>query len=373
MNEDIIIDTLIKNGVEFVASLPCDKNKKLTSLLEKSFHFINLAREEDGVGICTGLSLTGKRAVVSIQSSGIGNMLNALMSLGCLYHIPIPILASWRGVQNEAICAQIPFNKPLPELLKIYGIPYRIFSDISELQNLNEIISLAYEKKTPVVALLLPSCWENEDMPEILYPVRDIQERTINLSKIGEPVIKRAEAIASVVHAVPSDSLIISNIGVPSKELYAVSHRSGNFYMLGSYTQASAIGLGCALGCPDRDVFVLDGDGSLLGSAVLPVIAAEKLSNLHIIALDNGTFGSTGNQISPAYNVADIGLLALAAGITDVISVRTVDEIINAINIRKTFVQVIIKPGNSNVKNIDLSPEEIKEQFTKFLNTDLQE
>ena len=123
MNEETVLRIMHEEGIDVVASLPCDKNKRFTALLETEFPVIGLAREEDGVGIGAGVVLAGKRPLVSIQSSGLGNMLNALLSLSCVYHFPLPILASWRGVCDEKICAQIPFNAPLPKLLDVYNIP----------------------------------------------------------------------------------------------------------------------------------------------------------------------------------------------------------------------------------------------------------
>ncbi len=55
----------------------------------------------------------------------------------------------------------------------------------------------------------------------------------------------------------------MSNLGWPSKELYALKHQPSNFYMLGSMGMATPIGLGIAL-ASSKEVFVIDGDGSLL-------------------------------------------------------------------------------------------------------------
>ena len=57
-----------------------------------------------------------------------------------------------------------------------------------------------------------------------------------------DPVRRDPGHAARNVH----DEVLVANIGVPSKELYAARDRPENFYMLGSYTQASAIGLGIA-------------------------------------------------------------------------------------------------------------------------------
>lgn len=369
MNEELVIQILIEEGIDIVASLPCDKNKRLTSLLHDSFKTVDLTREEDGVGICAGAYLAGKKPVLSIQSSGLGNMLNAIMSLTCVYKMPLPILASWRGGADETIEAQIPFNQNLPQLLNVYGIPYRIFSEESDLKNLHEIIQTAYEKNTPAVALILPSCWEPQLSLSVEFPPRHCPSETFLLEGFENPSLFRFEAISAIADNIPEDAVLISNIGIPSKELYAAKDRDLNFYMLGSYTQVSSIGLGCALGTK-RDVYVIDGDGSLLGSAVLPVIAAENPSNLTVFALDNGTFGSTGNQITPAYSTADVAFIAAGSGISNVSRISEKNEFKDIFSQKKngvSFVHVPILPGNSDVSNIPIPAEQIKKRFKEAL------
>jgi sulfopyruvate decarboxylase subunit beta len=125
------------------------------------------------------------------------------------------------------------------------------------------------------------------------------------------------------------EQAVVANIGVPCKELYAARDRPENFYMLGSYTQASPLGLGIASGTT-RDVWVIDGDGSILGTGILPVIGARKPVNLTIFCLDNGAFGSTGNQLTPAYRDTDIELLAIAAGFRFTIKAQTDAELATA-------------------------------------------
>ncbi|HJJ89772.1 MAG TPA: sulfopyruvate decarboxylase subunit alpha [Methanocorpusculum sp.] len=366
MNEELVLNVLENQGIDLVASLPCDKNRRLTALLPTKFQEIVLAREEDGVGICAGAYLGGKKPVMSIQSSGLGNMLNALMSLSRVYSLPLPILASWRGVCNEVICAQIPFNEPLPKLLDVYSIPYRIFSNGEDLEKLAEVIAGAYEMCTPYVALIKPSCWEQQDPVDTAYPLREAKLRNLELPGYRNPEMKRLDAIRVITEFVDADNVIVSNIGHPSKELYASKDRMGNFYMLGSYTQASAIGLGCAIAMPKKRVIVIDGDGSLLGSAILPIIAAKNCKNLTIVALDNGTFGSTGDQISPAYTTADLGFIALGAGIVSVERVCSVNELHDALRREVQFIHVLLSPGNSVVPNILLSPIEIRDRFMRF-------
>jgi sulfopyruvate decarboxylase subunit beta len=378
MHEDTIIGILKENGIDFVSSLPCDKARDLCFLLPDRFPHVALTREEDGVGVSAGAYLAGKRPAMVIQSSGLGNMLNALMSLTRTCDLPLPVIASWRGVYNETIPAQIPFNRAVPKILEAVGIPYAIISDSRSLGDIAGVIRRAYEEKTPAVALLSPRCMEGDGAspwgacgPGPL-PSRSREMRFTYTRTVREPALTRYGAIREAA-AVLSDEAVVANIGIPSRELYAVRDRDLNFYMLGSYTQASPIGLGIALGS-HRDVVVFDGDGSILGTGILPVIAGSRPENLTIVCLDNGVFGSTGNQPTQAYGQADLELLAIASGFRNTCKVQTDEEIREALTGRRkgpNFVHAIIRPGNADVPNIPLSPAAIRDRFMAALGTNV--
>ena len=65
-------------------------------------------REEEAFGIAAGLYLGGRRTAVMLQSSGVGNSLNALTSLLIPYEIPVPMIVSMRGDAGEWNAAQMP-------------------------------------------------------------------------------------------------------------------------------------------------------------------------------------------------------------------------------------------------------------------------
>lgn len=370
MHEERIIRILKDCGIDVVASLPCDKARDLCFLLPDRFPHVSLTREEDGVGVCAGAYLAGKRPAMVIQSSGLGNMLNALMSLTRTYELPLPVIASWRGVYRETIPAQVPFNSAIPSLLGAVGIPFRIINEPEELGVIGEIVTQAYTHNTPAVALVSPRCLE-ETGPQIpgsctpQSPFSRKKEISISYTRtVPEPVMTRYDAIREIA-GVLTDEAVIANIGIPSKELYSARDRDLNFYMLGSYTQASPIGLGTALGT-ERDVLVLDGDGSLLGTGILPVIAGINPENLTIVCLDNGVFGSTGNQPTPAYGPADIELLAIGSGFRNTVKVHSGDDLRHAVQNRglgPCFIHAIIRLGNATVPNLPLTPLQIRDRF----------
>jgi len=370
MYEDLVISILREHGIDLVSSIPCDKAKDLCFMIPEQFNHIGLTREEDGIGVSAGAALAGMRPAMVIQSSGLGNSLNALLSLTCTYQLPLPILASWRGVQDEIIPAQIPFNRALPAILKSTGIPYTLIRSHKDLEKIGDLIESCFTNSTPHVALILPDAWKGDEVcwTGCENVSRNRETALCYHRVVKNPAMTRYEAI-QVIASHLDQQAAVSNIGVPSKELYAALDRPLNFYMLGSYTQASPIGLGLCQGTR-RDVWIIDGDGSLLGTGILPVITTKKPGNLTIFCLDNGAFGSTGNQLTPAYRSADLELLALGAGFTHTWKVEDKESLITVIQELKegpNFVHVLLKPGNSDVKNILLTPLQIRDRFEKAL------
>jgi len=373
MHEDTVIQILRENGIDCVATLPCDKARDLFFRLPEAFPHIGLTREEDGVGVCAGAYLAGKRPAMVIQSSGLGNMLNALLSLDRTYGIPLPILASWRGCEGEKIPAQVPFNRALPGILQAAEIPYHVIRSPGDLDEIGTVIRMAFAEKTPAVALIVPPCLEGSGpagSPPLPMQAPSRSAREVCYAREGgEPVLTRYDAIRTIAPLL-KDEAVVSNIGVPSKELFAARDRDLNFYMLGSYTQASPLGLGIACADPGREIIVLDGDGSLLGTGILPVIASLAPPNLTIVCLDNGTFGSTGNQPDAAAVTADLGLLAKAAGFPVTCTTRTAEELRTAVAEKKPgpgFIHALIRPGNADVPDIPLSPAGIRDRFMQAL------
>lgn len=366
MYEDRVIKILKNNDINLVASVPCDKAKDLCFMLPEYFKHVCLTREEDGIGVCAGSVLAGERPLMVIQSSGLGNSLNALMSLTKTYDLPLPILADWRGVENETIPAQVPFNAAIPGILDATGIPYTLIRNNGEFEKIGTVIGDAFKHSRPHVALVLPGSWEGPESCRHVSPP-NTRTREINLVYhriIHEPVMTRLDAIRTIASHLDMQA-VVSNIGVPGKELYTANDRPLNFYMLGSYTQASPIGLGIATGT-SRPVWVIDGDGSILGTGILPVIGSYRPENLTIFCLDNGAFGITGNQPTPAYRDTDIELLAVAAGFKYTAKAGTEAELehrIGELQDGPNFVHVMLKAGNAPVKNIPLTPHEIRDRF----------
>jgi sulfopyruvate decarboxylase subunit alpha len=79
-------------------------------------------REEEAFGIAAGLYLGGHRPTVLLQSSGLGNSLNAITSLLVPYEIPALIIISMRGDAGEWNRAQVPMGRAVPAILDAVGL-----------------------------------------------------------------------------------------------------------------------------------------------------------------------------------------------------------------------------------------------------------
>ncbi len=88
-----------------------------------------------------------------------------------------------------------------------------------------------------------------------------------------------------------------------------------NFTAIGAMGLASSIGLGLALGRPDRKVIILDGDGSLLMNlgSLVSIAAAAPPNLIHLVS-ENGTYEANGGHPIPHQGVVDFAGLAAAAG-----------------------------------------------------------
>lgn len=157
-----VLQGMKKAGVDFVVSVPCVNLKDLISMVDKDPDIIHVAvtREEEGVGVCAGAYMGGKRTAILMQNSGLGNSINALASLNKLYGIPLLMIMSHRGVEGETVCAQVPMGELTPGLLKTMDIPFFVPASKQEAENLIvQAITISLEKKCPVAVLLKIGFW----------------------------------------------------------------------------------------------------------------------------------------------------------------------------------------------------------------------
>ena len=160
--DEKLLNFIKKCRYDFGVIFPSSKMKGLYELLveEEDILIVKVTREEEGVGVCAGAYLAGKKPFLFIQSTGLGNSFNAIASLLKTYQIPILILASYRGYYKETIPAQVPLGEAIPGMLDSMKIPFIIVDD--NLESLEVFSEKMYEKGESHVVLFSPGLYENE-------------------------------------------------------------------------------------------------------------------------------------------------------------------------------------------------------------------
>lgn len=176
----------------------------------------------------------------------------------------------------------------------------------------------------------------------------------------------RSEVIKSIL-PVLKGQLVVCNIGLPSQELYMMGDQPSNFYMLGTMGLASSIGLGVAL-AQKKKVIAIDGDGSVLTNfGTLPTIANNVADNFVLLIIDNGSYGSTGDQPTYAGKKTSLAAVAKACGCETVIECQaeqTPQVLKEALaSNRMTIIVCKCKSGNVPVGVIELDAPVIKHRF----------
>jgi sulfopyruvate decarboxylase beta subunit len=375
--EEDLIAILKKHAVDFTASLPCEKIKTLLEMVDQQFTHLPLTREEEGVGICAGAALSGRRPALFVQSSGIGNMINALLSLTQFYELPLAIFVSQRGVYKEKIEAQFPMGQRLPGILSGAGIAYTEIKSSQDISLMDQELAEVFGKNRIHAFLMSPAIWEGSECGvrsgECGSRTSFSREPPASwaIQRLSRPTLTRFDII-KIIAPYLEGKAVVSNLGWPSKELFAIKHQPSNFYMLGSMGMATPIGLGMAL-TSSKEIVVIDGDGSLLmNPGTLATAASAAPRNLTIIAIDNGAYGSTGNQPTLTASCVDLKAVAYGFGFRNTVKVATEEQIVEVMKKQREglcFIHVPAIPGNKDVPNIPIHHLEIKKQVHEFLRT----
>ena len=189
-----------------------------------------------------------------------------------------------------------------------------------------------------------------------------------NMNTRNTKVMNRFDVTSRLIGKLKHEEAVIGGIGNTNFDLWAAGHRPQNFYMLGSMGLAFPIALGVALAQPERRVFALEGDGSLLMQlGALSTIAMLKPKNLIMIVMDNGIYQITGAQPTPAADVADIVAIAIGSGLANSAWAadeedfeRLVEEAMSTSGPSLIAVRIDDKPGVGTTRR---DPVQIRERF----------
>jgi sulfopyruvate decarboxylase subunit alpha len=150
-----IISNLKFGGINFFLSVPCKLLSNMIAILEedKEVFYSAVPREEEGMGICAGAFLGNKLPCIMMQNSGIGNSINAIVSLLQLYQVPVVFLISYRGTPGESVGAQGRMASVTEEILETLKIPMLHCNTERDLDKISTFTNHAKVIEGPVAVL----------------------------------------------------------------------------------------------------------------------------------------------------------------------------------------------------------------------------
>ena len=150
-----IISNLKAGGANFFLSVPCKLLANMITILEKDKDIYSSAipREEEGMGICAGAYLGNKLPCIMMQNTGIGNSVNAIVSLLQLYQMPVLFLISYRGTPGEPVGAQGGMARVTEDILNTLKIPMLHCNTEDDLDKISTFTNHAKVIESPVAVL----------------------------------------------------------------------------------------------------------------------------------------------------------------------------------------------------------------------------
>ncbi len=155
------VNDLVANAVEFVTSVPCKQLGGVIDVLSKRDDILHVPanKEDEGMGLCAGAYMGGKRSAIIMQNTAIGVTVNTLATLIQYYQIPLPMLISYRGEVGEKVACQVEMAVHTKALLAQLNIPTYHFHKPSDADEFSAILNHTFMCKKPVAILTDASFW----------------------------------------------------------------------------------------------------------------------------------------------------------------------------------------------------------------------
>ena len=153
-----IVAGLKKAGIDFVATLPDEKMLEVIRAVERDqeLQHIPLCREEEGIGICAGAYLAGKKTAIIMQNAGFLNSCNALTTTSLQLQIPILMLIYYAGdIGDRGFTTLGSVTEPVLQAMGFRSYVLRKPGEIDDTLAGAQI--LADDSKKPVAVLLTKS------------------------------------------------------------------------------------------------------------------------------------------------------------------------------------------------------------------------
>jgi len=370
-----------KEGIDFFCGVPDSLLKDycayVTANESREKHIIT-ANEGSAVSLAAGYHFaTGKTAMVYLQNSGLGNIVNPIMSLASpsVYSVPMLLFLGWRGEPGKRDEPQhVVQGKATPGILAACGVPFQVLPDYIEGAE-----QALYTARKHMEVSKGPYCLLVKRQTFLPYKLNKGEENHFDTMPLN-----REGAIDVILNCLHDRDVVIGTTGMLSRELFELRENRGqghekDFLTVGSMGHASAIALGVSIQRPRRQVFCLDGDGAaIMHLGNMSTAGSHASGNFNHIIINNGAHDSVGGQPTDALNHEDFNIcqVALGLGYRQAFTASTPEEITQTIHAMRlsegpSVLEIRVRPGSrKNLGRPTRSPIQNKGDFMHFLAID---
>jgi sulfopyruvate decarboxylase alpha subunit len=156
--QDALAAAIVGAKTDVIAYVPDSRLRGVIAAIDDAIRVRTLTREEECIGFAAGFRAAGGRPVVMMQSSGLGNSLNAIGSLVVPYRLGFPLVVTMRGTLGERNPSQVPIGRATRALLDAFGIqayPLLHAADVAVIAP--QVFTLAFETSTLAAVMLEPT------------------------------------------------------------------------------------------------------------------------------------------------------------------------------------------------------------------------
>ena len=159
-----IVDDLVANDIRFMTTVPCKQLAGVIEEIDKRPDILHVPanKEDEGMGLCAGAWMGGKRAAIIMQNTALGVTINTLATLIQFYRMPLPMLISYRGELGEPVACQVEMALHTKALLNQLHIPTYHFHRRSDVEELDAILKHGFMASKPVAILMDATFWKGD-------------------------------------------------------------------------------------------------------------------------------------------------------------------------------------------------------------------
>jgi len=341
-------------GVDFYTGVPDSLLQSLNDTLVADFGLtgahVVAANEGGAVGLAAGHYIaTGKPAMVYLQNSGVGNIVNPVASLlnSRVYGIPCVFVVGWRGEPGIHDEPQHAFQ----------GIITRETLELLELTVFELDRDIDMDTFKEMLVQTEPMLTQGRSVAFLVHKGGLCGGETMQKPEHAYPMTREA-ALDVILKASGKADYFVSTTGKTSREVFELRERlhqghDHDFLTVGSMGHANMIALGMALAKPEATFWCLDGDGAaLMHMGGFAIEAQHRQRNLVHVLLNNGAHESVGGTPVAGGNLW-FAPIARSVGFEKVFTAESEGElrgllprVRDAVGKHLCFLEIMLKQGS---------------------------